>query len=273
MKKLLMHKNDKVAEFIFSQSGNIGSVKVINKELFPYSSESEDNSLKRFLLLRKTACNRPDLAPIAGFYGNELLYPQNYTSLFDCYWIKENTSNEVWEDVSLFSYNDFSNDGVYLSIVNPRKFVNFQKNSPNLTLPTSQPLYWYNYEGELGLINADAQFDMINMKIAKQNQISILADRKYVIISGRIYTFKKTETSEQIERIPFDQLYLNQENPNKSATENLKECCEKLNIPGWDVYIKQLLQLNKLLNKKIELSDLGVLRNTQNLKYIGFDKL
>lgn len=274
MKKILMHKDTPVCSFILSVSGKIGNVKVINNDLFPWSGQSETSCLKRWMLLRKTSPNRHDLAQIAGFYGPIIKNTDNLCSLFDCYWVKDEEDHYSWDDISPFNCNDFTQDGLYLSVVKPRKFVKFTENSPNLTIPGVQPLFWHIEDGYTGLINSDAQLDMSLYKLAQKEGIDIFKKRKYIIISNIIYTFKKTETSPQIERIPFDQLFLETEDRNFSMTENLKRCCLKNEIPDWEDFIRKLIQFNKLSeDKKIELSDIGVLRDSDSLKYIGFDKL
>lgn len=274
MKKILMHKDTPVCQFILSASGKVGNVKVLDNDLFPWSGQSEANCLSRWMLLRKTSPNRKDLAQIASFYGPIIKNTDNLCSLFDCYWIKDEGGKLTWDDISPFNINDFTQDGLYLAVVKPTKFRSFTENSPNLTIPGQNQLFWHIENGYTGLINSDAQLDMNRYKHALAEGLTIFKPREYIIISSVIYTFVKTQTSPEVERIPFDQLFHEAEDKNFSMTENLKRCCKINNIPGWEDFIRQLILFNKSSqDDKIELSDIGVLRNSETLEYIGFDKL
>ena len=274
MKKTLMHKNVPVANFTLTKGGNLSGVTVLNEALFPAVNDTEVNALRRFLITRKTTTNRDDLAPIVGFYGAENFTTNSYRSMLDCYWIKDTDSNDKWENISAFRITDLDEDGVFLSLAKPKDFEEFTFDSPNLTLCGKSKVFWYKKDNVLGMINADSQADMQMKKIANANNIDIFKEREYLILSGNIYTFTKTETSEDIERIPFDQLYLSTEDPNKSRSENLKYCCMHYEIPGWKAFVQKIVAFNKIApDKKIELLDIGVLRNTETLEYLGFDKI
>lgn len=276
MNKLLMHKNRVVAEISMSRnSQNINSVTVRNEALFPIVDDSEINSMRRWLLNRQSAINRPDILPLTRFYGEREYISENLCSLSDCYWMKDKDSEDTWEDISPYNA-DLEEDAVFLTVIKPGDFECFTPNSPNLTLSKRAPLFWHYHEEteELGLLNTDAQKDMDFYKESIAAGVDILKPRVYTIVSGYICTFIPVETSEEIERIPLGQLYLSVHDPEKSKRENLEYCCDYYNIPKWKEFIDKVLVFNKQTKKhSIDLLDIGVLRDTQTLEYIGMDRI
>lgn len=273
MKKLLMHKDTIVATFNLSKNNRISSVQVENEALFPAIGDSEINSIRRWIIARKTALNRQDLAPIIGFYGTSHFVSHSLRSLTDCYWVKDSNANATWEEISAYHMDDLEDDSIFLAVNKPKDFESFENDSPNLTIAGKNQVFWYRNE-DLGLLNTDAQTDMNIYKIARENNISIFSPRKYIVLAGNIYTFKKSNTSELVERIPFDQLYFSVEDYQLSKSENFKRCCEIYKIPDWKNYICNVIKFNKIHpQKKIDLLDLGVLRNAETLEYQKFDEL
>lgn len=268
-----MHKDITVATFTISDNNRISNVKVMDQDRFPNIGDTEINALRRWLIGRKTALNRIDVAPVASFYGTSNYMSDNLRSLNDNYWIKDVDSDKTWEDISPEKI-DLTEDGVYLSIVKPKDFEGFTPNSPNLTLPGKVPIFWHKMGDRLGLINANAQSDMGLYKKAVSNNFSIFGERTYILLAGNIYTFVDKTLPENVERIPFDQLFFSIEDKTRSKSENFKACCEHYNIKNWREFIRELLAFNNTSSDtKIDLLDIKVLRNTDTLEILGFDKI
>ena len=274
--KLLMHKDTVVAEISISKNNlNVNAVTVKNPDLFPYANDTDINSIRRWILNRKTAINRKDILPLIRFYGEQQYTSDNLCSLLDCYWLKDKDSPLTWNQISPYQQTTFENDSIFLSIIQPNDFEKFIPNSPNLTLSKKQPLFWHILEDtkERGLLNFDAQIDMNLWKCAQKLHLDIVKERIYLIIAGYICTFTVATTNEDIEKIPFHQLYLSVLDATKSKSENLKECCKYYNIPNWQNFLNQIIEFNKHSDMPIDIMDIGVLRNTKTLEYIGFDKI
>lgn len=279
MKKILMHKNTPVASFASGKTGkkNVNQVEVLEKDLFPYTTEDATVSFRRWLLFRRTSPSRKDLQPIVSFYGDDDFYSENLASLFDTYWVKDADSPLTFEDISLYRQTGLKKDSVYASFATPSEFKKFLSDSPNLTIPSKKPIFWFELDGQRGIINADAHLDVSLTKSAADLGLDLFHPRKYLIDSNMIYSFRQVSTSEEVEKIPFDQLYtslLNEENKDDSVTKHLIRCCEHYQIPDWKNYIRQVIRFNEQNpDNKIFPQDIGVLRNTETLEYIGFDKL
>lgn len=274
--KLFMHKNTIVAQLSISASNtNVNNVTVIDKTLFPYTCDSDINSMRRWLLNRKTAINRKDILPLTRFYGESYFVSENLSSLYDCYWIKEKNDETTWEEISPYQITDFENDSIFLAILNPYQFEKFEQNSPNLTLSQKQPIFWYLSEEKdvRGFLNLDAQLDMNLWKHAKELNLDIVKERTYRIVCSRICTFSESMTNENIEKIPFHQLFLSTYDKSKSKKENLVACCTHYNIPNWKHFMNQVIQFNQDTTTPIDIMDIGVLRDANTLTYIGFDKV
>lgn len=276
MQKLVMHKNDVVAEFKCKNNGNFDKlIKVHNELLLPDRTREIDIALQRWMLLRSPSGLRKNFSELKEFYGPENFVSNNMRSLFDCYWIKDaEDENLSWEDVNPYETWDPSSDSIFMSIYKPADFEAFDESSPNLTIPGTDPLIWYEFDGDIGLLNENAQRDMKNYKISKELGINNVAPRYYKILSGRVFTFRESNTSEDVERIPFDTYYNMTEDKSKSKAENIRTCCEKFGIPDWKDFISQMIEFdNACGNTKRELMDLGVLRDAKTLECISFDLL
>lgn len=279
MKKLLMHKDTIVASFASSKASkkNINQVEVLVPELFPFTTQDACVSFRRWLLFRRTSPSRKDLQSTVSFYGDDDFYSENLASLFDTYWVKDENSDRTFDDVSLYKKTDFVKDSVYMSLAKPAEFKSFDQASPNLTIPSKSPLFWFELDGQRGIVNMQAQLDMQLYKNAKAAGLDLFHDRKYLIDSYTLYSFKPSVTSEKVEKIPFDQLYtslITEENKDDSVTAHLVRCCEHYQIPQWKDFIKQILQFNEQNpQNKIFPQYIGVLRDTDTLEYLGFDKL
>lgn len=272
MKKELMHKNIVVAEIVETKNNQVSSVQVFEPDWFPnLGDDSPINNYRKFKLARQTNLCRKDIQPYVGFYGYENFISNTLRSLNDCYWIREKGSNLKYEDISAFSISDLSEDDIFLSLVRPSDFRSFGEDSPNLCIPSQKPIYWYQDDDKLGLINKNAQADMYIYKIAKEHNIDIVKPRKYLIIYNTIYTFIPIDTNEHLERISFEQLYNSTKDINLSNSANIQKCCEHYQIKNWKDFISKMIQLNKLV--QIPLSELYVLRNADTGEYLEFDKI
>ena len=276
MQKIVMHKDDKVAEFKCKNNGNFDKlIKVYNEELLPDRTREAEIALQRWMILRSPSGLRKNFSALKEFYGPENFVSVNMRSLFDCYWIKDADDDEIsWDSVNPYTTWDPSSDSIFMSIYKPFDFEAFDESSPNLTIPGVDPLIWYEFENGIGLLNENAQKDMRDYKVAKEMGIKMVAERKYKILSGRVFTFKEVNTSEEVERIPFDTLYNLTEDPSKSKAENIKTCCEKFGIQNWKEFISSMIEFDNVCeNNKRELFDIGVLRDANTLVYISFDRL
>ena len=275
MKKILMHKNDEVALFSTTSNGIYTKLNAVAREdLLPDRTREYSLALQRWLLLRRQSSQISEFAPAKNFYGSECFTSRNMRSMLDCYWIKsEDNPDETWEDVNPFETWDPTFDSTFMAIYKPADFDGLDDSSPNLTIPGTDPLMWYEFDG-FGLINENAQKDMNDYRHALSAGYDIMAEREYKIIAGRGFSYRKTNTSPDVERIPFDVLYNEIEDPSKGKGANIKLCCEHFGIPDWKHFISQMIELDKETGKKNrELADVGVLRDANTLECIAFDKL
>lgn len=279
-KQIVMHKNDEVCTITLDSRGYVSSVdSVENEVLLPcvISDSKEDLKfgIQKWLLTRMVGRSRTDYSPLRTFYGDDYFISTNRVSLSDSYWIKEKDSSLTWDDVNPYK-NWSEDDDCYFGIISdPENTYKVDNISPNLTISGPEHKFWYRMDGELGYINEFSQKDMAFYKKALENECnSIVAPRKYIILSGKIYTFTPVKTSEKVERIPFDVLYDGIEDKNKSKMENLRATCEHYGLDGWKSFFGTVIKLDKLNNnKERELSDLGVLREVDTLKVVGFDSI
>lgn len=279
-KQTIMHKNKEVCNLTLDSRGYVASIDNVKEPLLlPCVISTNKDDLKfgiqKWLLTRMVGRSRTDYSPIRTFYGDEFFISKHRVSFSDCYWMKEMDSPLTWEEINPHTHWDEENDCYFGIITDPENTCKVDNLSPNLTIPGPQHRFWYRLDGTLGYLNGTAQEDMnIYKKALELDCDSIVAKRQYLILAGKIYTFAPVETNEQIERIPFDIIYEGMEDKRKSKMENLKSICEHVQLNDWRQFFGKITKLDDFLNnKERELSDIGVLRDTETLKIIGFDKI
>ncbi len=285
MKKEILHKNDRVASVEMDSRGFIGKIyDVYNPDLLPcvYSKDEADLKvgLQRWLLSRQLGRTRADIAPIKAFYGTDVFASKHMVSLNDSYWIKDteeagNEEDADWDNVSPFKNWDYEEDCYFDLLHDPENTYDVDNISPNLTIPGNDPRFWYIKDDEIGIITENSQRDMKTYKKALDLGFEeFVAKRSYMILQGTIYSFHPTGTSEKIERIPFDLLYDSVASDSEKKIDNLKNCCEKYNLPDWRKFLSAIMKLdNELGNKERNLCEIGVLRDSDSLEILGFEKI
>lgn len=279
-KYVIMHKDNQVCSLTLDGRGYVASVdSVENESLLPCVPSDSKEELKfgiqKWLLTRMVSRSRSDYSPRRTFYGDEYFVSNNKVSLSDCYWMKEKSSELNWEDVNPFKLWNEEDDCYFGIISDPENTYKVDNISPNLTIPGTEHKFWYRLDGKLGYINESSQNDMALYKKALENECgSVVAPRQYLILEGTIYTFSPVSTSEEVERISFDMLYDSMEDKEKTKMENLRATCEYFGLSDWKKFFGNITRLDEVMNnKERELSDIGVLRDTETLKIIGFDKI
>ena len=81
------------------------------------------------------------------------------------------------------------------------------------------------------------------------------------------------QTSKKVERITLENLYVSTYDQNKTQMENLEYTCKFYDIPYWAEFLERLGVLNEKTDISYNIGDIGVLRETDTLKIIGFCKL
>ncbi len=279
MIKILMHKDDEVAKLKVDSDNILEEViEIYNEDLLPEKTNNPYQSLHKWLMLRKMSLRRDDLSPIREFYGSKIFVSDNSRSLFDCYWLK-NKKSECWDSINAFKNWIYYNDDIFLMLFQPEDYDGpddeMINDSPNLTISGTEKRLWYkDKDGITGLIDSDVREQTQMYKKAVENGISIVAERKPIILCKHLFTFIPQKTTEDIESIPFDHLYNTTFDINLSKEANLQKCCETYNIPKWIDFFDELMEFDKILEKNDrELMDIRVLRDSNTLKILGFDTL
>lgn len=128
----LMHKNIKVAVLNIDENGYAKLVRKIfeNDDHFPIGARMNNIKFSEWWKNRYIPDNRPGIKKALeknNYKGvGDALIENLALSLTDCYWIKLIDSDLTWEDVNLFS-NDF-NDRIGESLFEPSKRIKIKKN-------------------------------------------------------------------------------------------------------------------------------------------------
>lgn len=271
-----MHKDVEVATFSCKQNGEFNElIEVKREDLLPDKTREYSIATRRWLLTRKHSSRINEFSEIRRFYGSNYFISRNLRSMNDCYWVRNDDSNidETWEEVNPHATWEPTFDSLFMMMYKPADFDSVDDSSPNLTIPGTVPLMWYNFD-RLGLINERAQSNVAFYREAKKRGFTCVEPRIYKIVAGRVFSFREVEVSEDVERIPFDIYYNMYEDNSLSKSENIAKVCTELKIPNWRDFIGEMIELDKVCKKMDrDLCDLGILRNSKTLECIGFDKL
>lgn len=275
----LMHGPDKVCECKFDNAGYLlpgGITTVYNEALLPVCIGNENPVLdmKRWLLSRGLAANRPDIAPLREFYKGDKFISAHGISLFDTYWFADNNFKD-WEAVNAYDNWNCKKDMLVLMLESPSLLPpdNFNQDSPNLTVPGLSQRIWYKAGDDIFMLYGDAQKEMQEYRAAGLDKANI-ADRMYTILSGHIFCKVKSPTSKEIEMIPLEEYYNAVQSPDRTNMENLEICCNKFSIPKWKSFFADMIDYDEICNNQDRsLADVGILRDTKTLEIIGFAPL
>ncbi len=270
--KILMHLNTPVAK-IQMVKNQINKVEVLDDKFFPQiKDETPLNSFRRWYISRRISYARKDISPLIAFYGANAFTSKTLRSHSDWYWMKDEKDNISWGNV--LEYPAINEDQIFNYIVNP-KDAKESVDSPNLTISSRDPIFWYNYNSRFGVVNFSANEDMNRWKFSDSTHKDLFAHREYIVVRSLLATFVERDYSE-FERVPFDELLLSVYDKNLNNNENLQKTCEFYNIPDWEKFIKNLCLFNNEATenncKKINLAETSVLRD-KNGNLTGFEKL
>lgn len=283
MQYILYHKNDKVANLEFSDSGMYKYVNgYYNRELMPIGAKAEDEFVhkkfgawleKRFLPQNRT--NRARILNFANSVKIEQLTVKSYAiSLNDCYWIKPaelKNKKPFWEDIDPFKNPDnefISNILMFNKIENSKK--NFV--SPSLTLSGPSDKAWYYEDGNIFLYKVGNKeynyIDSINEYIS--TRLCYLLDLKSANYTfdkfpdGRYFAKCKCFCNENTEFIPFSLLAVD------SGTVGRKGILEFCKANGFKEDIDKLMVHDYILSvTKRDFTNIGFLRDATSLEPIS----
>ncbi len=275
----LMHKNDPVCDLKIDIEGNVEEIyKVFDTTLLPPSvSMEKDRNLKIELtrwLNSRIPKNRQDLTELCALSGKNLRY-SGKISLLDTYWFKT-SKEETWEDVNAFDNWDSKNDPFCLLNLKPEYF---KKNemiiSPVLALPGKVSRFFLRHNnGKIFIISPNIIKEMSFYKKNRDN--SDVGKRKYVIISGKLFTAKALQTSKDREMFPLSELIIKTNGFNPKTAQSLIECFAYFGIKPevYNNFLKNLYSADENVgDDSRDLDTIYLVRNSNTLEFEGFAKL
>ena len=290
----LMHKNIPVALLEIEENGNAKLIRNIpdNMNHFPIGAQLNNSKFGEWWKNRYIPDNRPDLekALEKNNYSSagDALVKNLALSLTDCYWIKPIDSDLKWESVSLFS-NDFD-DRIGESLFNSNKNVKIKKNKYDIGSSSGElKKKWIIDEkgtrmlikGNLGLSFQQSINEVFISNIHKKlNSKWYLPydlkeidsdDRKIICCVSPNFCNENIEFVSALEIIDSKKL---------KGSDNVfflfKEGCLEMGISEKDFsnYMDYLILTDYLFtNTDRHLRNIGLLRNPDTLKVIGFSPI
>lgn len=285
-KYTLMNKNTELAIVLLSSAGFITEVLTLkNPEAFPvgiYTGKKEKlvERLNRWWLSRIIPASRDGLRYILHLYDIEssaILSKRSLgLSLSDQYWIKPEDSGMIWDEVNFFS-NEFSKElgeaffqrGSSRPAVNPftpdassngwlkKKWVRINGKT-YLAKAGSAPMFQQPYNE----VVADKILDQLIINHVHYNLIT--EDNRPLCLCENFIT-------PDTEFVPafFIRDIVKRTNNDSTYTHFLR-CTEKLEIPGVEEYLQNMMLFDYLIeNSDRHFGNFGFIRDVNTLKFIG----
>ena len=273
----LMHKDNPVCLMQLNNNNQVEDVmEIYDESLLPPSvSLSDDRDIRieltRWLKGRIFSPGRLDILEIQPFLNKDSLSLAGKISLFDSYWLSNKTT-EKWETINPYKNWDFKTDSICLLNLKPEYFKKDIKiDSPILAIPGKEiKLFFRNKKNELFLLSQDVIKEMNFKKKNKDNPV--VAKRKYIALSGKLYTAKKLISSEDVEAFPLSDLLIKTEGFGEKSLNNILHCLATLGIsrPKSLDFLKNMINADeKIGDSSREPDSIYVLRDANTLQFIG----
>lgn len=273
----LMHRNTHVCTIQLNNNNQVESiVELINKNLLPPSVSMESDrdlriELTRWLKGRIYSPGRLDIMEIQSFLNKDSLSLVGRTSFYDSYWLSQKT-DEKWEDVNPYKLWDFNKDPITLLNLKPEYFKRDSKiDSPNLSVPGIEiRMFYKNNQGDLFVLSQNIIKEMAFYKKNKNNPI--VAKRKYIALSGKLFTARKMFTTEIIEAFPLSELLIKTEGFGVKGLESTLHCMASFGIgrPKAMEFLKNMISADENIgNEDRDADSIYLLRDINTLEFIG----
>lgn len=272
----LMHKDNKVCLLQLNNNQVEKVIEMYNEDLLPPSVSLADDrdiriELTRWLKGRIFSPGRPDIMEIQPFLSKDCLSLAGRVSLFDSYWLSSKL-NEKWEDVNPYKNWDFRKDAICLLNLKPEYFKKDMKiDSPVLSIPGREiKLFFRNSKGELFMLSQNVIKEMSFYKKNMDNPI--VAKRKYIALSGKLFSARRLFSSEDIEAFPLSELLIKTEGFEKKELEKVLHCMSVFGIPRSKglSFLNNLMAADEAINDNTREPDsIYLLRDSNTLEFIG----
>lgn len=285
----LMNKNNPVFQLELDHGDVLWVGNPMRTEYRPISIEDDDGIINRrhtadWLKNRAIPASRDNL-----FWGlSNLGYVSDNTSpvfllernfclsLSDQYWLKPDGSDIEWKDINYFD-NAFSED------VGKAFFDNQRIETPDLNSPCNSSDGWLRkkwsiidskrclVKGSSGVYQQEAYNEVIACEICRMLGIN---HAEYSLKTSQSHSYSICETfinsdTELISANEILKAFL--PNSRKSIYDHFVSCCERLGVPETEKSLDEIIVLDYIIgNKDRHLRNFGVIRDVNNLSFIGF---
>lgn len=288
MKKTLMHKDVPVAE-INVMGGKIYSVnRIMNQDHMPIGTKTQHSNLSSQLLsswnnMRSLPNERQNIEQIEKVLGctvSEAKIKSMAVSLIDCYWLKDEGSPLLWDDVN-YHTNGFSSDlADFLLWNNNIKSINY--NMPDLTTDGALKKTWLSLEGIPTLIKfGDLGINSKGKNLLSANEVIASKVAELMNIEHVLYTPIKIERRDEI--VCACDCFI--KNSNQEFVNALQLLKDNKNTGGVNLYnifknmgmksdVDKMIIFDHILhNMDRHEKNFGIIRNADTLETIAFAPL
>lgn len=277
----LMHQDIPVCLMQLNNNNQVEDViEIYNQDLLPPSiSLDEDRDIRieltRWLKGRIYSPCRLDIMEVQPFINKDSLSLAGKISLFDSYWLC-NKNSEKWEDINPYKHWDFNKDEICLLNLRPEYFKKDIKiNSPILAIPGREiRLFYKNNKGDIFLLSQNVIKEMSFYKKNKENPS--VAKRKYIALSGKLFSARKMFTNENVEAFPLSDLLIKTDGFGEKGLEETLHCITSFGIPRLKAmeFIKNMIEADENIGDDTREPDsIYLLRDVKTLEFFDIATL
>ena len=289
MKAILMNKNTKVLLAEIENNTFLHILEIYNKEYAPISiynacfdkASSPLKALNEWFKGRGIPSWRKDLERLLRNlnvdYAEELLLKSYGLSLSDCYWIKEEKSNILWEDINFFD-NDFEYLGYLEATYSDTVTSNLSLKSPNNTTDGMLTKAWIIDNGVRKLIkgtythsNQEPINEYITSLICQRLNIEAI-DYKIDIYNNKLVSICDNVLNGNEEIITAYDLFKKEKRKNNiSEYEHFVSIIENLGLNNVRKKLSDMYLIDYIMmNYDRHMKNYGFIRNVDTLKITRF---
>lgn len=197
-------------------------------------------------------------------------------SLSDQYWIKPENAAMTWEQINFFD-NDFSDDMGDVLFGSPKKEPEFDFSSPDNTSDGCLKKRWKIINGKRCLIKGGSNpfrqqpfNEVIASEVMKRLGVNHIP-YKVVWSEGAPYSICEDFITKDTELVSAWRLMQTQKKDNSTSVyQHFVNCCEKAGIHVMSDLDRMIVVDYLIANEDRHLNNFGLIRNAQNLEWMGF---
>lgn len=274
-----LYLKDKLVLTLRDKNGVPSEIHKINApELLPFPLQKDltIQSFNYWLNARTIPNSRDGIAQVCEEFGETWKNNVNYAALTDHYWLKRRS--ETWKKVSFFTrtYSKDIGDMFFIPwTINKKKY---DTNSPDLTTGGITKKRWVQKEDKTSYLvkagNEQTHQEPLSEVLASAliENLGFINSAGYDLCIEGTTLCSKTDNFITLDNdlVTADQIFnWETKETGESVYSHLVKMCDKLEIPGANEFLDNLIFVDSIIRNDRQLDKIGFLRDMNTMKFIG----